>query len=242
MAQYVYTMRRVSKTVPPKRVILKNISLNFFPGAKIGVLGLNGSGKSSLLKIMAGADDNYEGDVVRMPSISVGYLEQEPILEKNQTVRQAVEASLGGTAAAKKRLDEIYAAYSEPDADFDKLAEEQAKLEAIVNAGGADELEVAADALRLPPWEQKVDVLSGGEKRRVALCRLLLSEPDLLLLDEPTNHLDAESVEWLQPYLRRVAGTVGAVTHDRYFLDNPAQWIPQIYPGFGTPSGGNYPS
>ncbi|MGH8735702.1 MAG: ATP-binding cassette domain-containing protein, partial [Burkholderiales bacterium] len=171
MAQYVYTMRRVSKTVPPKRTILKNISLNFFPGAKIGVLGLNGSGKSSLLKIMAGADDNYEGEVVRMPNIRVGYLEQEPLLKKSMTVREAVEESMGETAAAKKRLEEIYAAYSEPDADFDKLAEEQGRLEALVNAGGADEMEVAADALRLPPWEQKVDVLSGGEKRRVALCR-----------------------------------------------------------------------
>src|SRR5688572_6189886 len=195
MAQYVYTMRRVGKVVPPKRAILKNISLNFFPGAKIGVLGLNGSGKSSLLKIMAGVDDNYDGEVVRMPGIKVGYLEQEPALPKGSTVREAVESALGETAAAKKRLEEIYAAYSEPDADFDKLAEEQAKLEALVNSGGADELEIAADALRLPEWEQKVDVLSGGEKRRVALCRLLLSKPDLLLLDEPTNHLDAESVE-----------------------------------------------
>src|SRR5688500_1312766 len=193
MAQYVYTMRRVSKTVPPKRTILKNISLNFFPGAKIGVLGLNGSGKSSLLRIMAGVDDAYEGEVVRMPNIRVGYVEQEPLLGKNITVREAVEVAIGDTAGAKKRLEEVYAAYSEPDADFDKLAEEQAKLEAMLNTGGADELEVAADALRLPPWEQKVDVLSGGEKRRVALCRLLLSKPDLLLRDEPTDHLDAES-------------------------------------------------
>src|ERR1051325_6966495 len=180
MAQYVYTMRRVGKVVPPKRTILKNISLNFFPGAKIGVLGLNGSGKSSLLKIMAGGGDKHEGEVIPMPNIRVGYLEQEPLLEKNLTVRQVVEQSMGDTASAKKRLEEVYAAYSEPDADFDKLAEEQARLEAIINAGGADELEVAADALRLPPWEQKVDVLSGGEKRRVALCRLLLSRPDLL--------------------------------------------------------------
>jgi energy-dependent translational throttle protein EttA len=242
MAQYVYTMRRVAKTVPPKRAILKNISLNFFPGAKIGVLGLNGSGKSSLLKIMAGVDDNYEGEVVRMPGIRVGYLEQEPALVKGQTVREAVEESMGATAAAKKRLEEIYAAYSEADADFDKLAEEQAKLEAMLNSGGADELEVAADALRLPPWEQKVDVLSGGEKRRVALCRLLLSKPDLLLLDEPTNHLDAESVEWLEQFLQRFSGTVVAVTHDRYFLDNAAGWILELDRGMGIPWEGNYSS
>jgi sulfate-transporting ATPase len=235
-------MRRVSKTVPPKRTILKNISLNFFPGAKIGVLGLNGSGKSSLLKIMAGADDNYEGEVVRMPGIRVGFLEQEPKLVPGKSVRETVEESLGETAAAKKRLEEIYAAYSEPDADFDKLAEEQAKLEAMVNAGGADEMEVAADALRLPPWDQKVDVLSGGEKRRVALCRLLLSKPDLLLLDEPTNHLDAESVEWLEQFLQRFPGTVVAVTHDRYFLDNAAGWILELDRGYGIPWQGNYSS
>jgi sulfate-transporting ATPase len=235
-------MRRVSKTVPPKRTILKDISLNFFPGAKIGVLGLNGSGKSTLLRIMAGVDDNYEGEVVRMPGMRVGYLEQEPVLEKNKTVREAVEESLGETAAAKKRLEEIYAAYSEPDADFEKLAEEQARLEAMVNAGGADEMEVAADALRLPPWEQKVDVLSGGEKRRVALCRLLLSKPDLLLLDEPTNHLDAESVEWLEQFLQRFPGTVVAVTHDRYFLDNAAGWILELDRGHGIPWQGNYSS
>src|SRR5947208_1010200 len=242
MAQYVYTMRRVSKSVPPKRTILKNISLNFFPGAKIGVLGLNGSGKSTLLKIMAGVDDNYDGEVVRMPGIKVGYLEQEPALPKGASVREAVEAAAGDTAAAKKRLDEIYAAYAEPDADFDKLAEEQAKLEALINAGGADELEVAADALRLPPWEQKVDVLSGGEKRRVALCKLLLSKPDLLLLDEPTNHLDAESVEWLEQFLQRFPGTVVAVTHDRYFLDNAAGWILELDRGYGIPWEGNYSS
>ncbi len=242
MAQYVYTMRRVSKTVPPKRTILKNISLNFFPGAKIGVLGLNGAGKSSLLRIMAGADDNYEGEVVRMPGIKVGFLEQEPALAKGKTVREVVEESAGDAAAAKKRLEEIYAAYAEPDADFDKLAEEQAKLEAMINAGGADELEVAADALRLPPWEQKVDVLSGGEKRRVALCRLLLSKPDLLLLDEPTNHLDAESVEWLEQFLQRFPGTVVAVTHDRYFLDNAAGWILELDRGVGIPWEGNYSS
>src|SRR5687767_6739872 len=242
MAQYVYTMRRVSKTVPPKRTILKNISLNFFPGAKIGVLGLNGSGKSTLLKIMAGVDDNYEGDVIRMPGIRVGYLEQEPKLDSGKSVREAVEESLGETAAAKKRLDEVYAAYSAPDADFDKLAEEQARLEAMINAGGADELEVAADALRLPSWEAKVDVLSGGEKRRVALCRLLLSKPDLLLLDEPTNHLDAESVEWLEQFLQRFPGTVVAVTHDRYFLDNAAGWILELDRGAGIPWEGNYTS
>src|SRR5437868_13977939 len=240
MAQYVYTMRRVGKMVPPKRSILKNISLNFFPGAKIGVLGLNGSGKSSLLKIMAGVDDNYEGEVIRMPGIKVGYLEQEPKLSPGATVRQAVEESQGNVAAAKKRLEEIYAAYAEPDADFDKLAEEQGKLEAMLNTGGADELEAAADALRLPPWEQKVDVLSGGEKRRVALCRLLLSKPDLLLLDEPTNHLDAESVEWLEQFLQRFPGTVVAVTHDRYFLDNAAEWILELDRGTGIPYKGNY--
>jgi energy-dependent translational throttle protein EttA len=242
MAQYVYTMRRVGKVVPPKRTILKNISLNFFPGAKIGVLGLNGSGKSSLLRIMAGADDNYDGEVIRMPGIRVGYLEQEPKLDAGKSVREAVEEGAGETAAAKKRLDEVYAAYSEPDADFDKLAEEQARLEALINAGGADELEVAADALRLPPWDAKVDHLSGGEKRRVALCRLLLSKPDLLLLDEPTNHLDAESVEWLEQFLQRFPGTVVAVTHDRYFLDNAAGWILELDRGYGIPWEGNYSS
>jgi sulfate-transporting ATPase len=242
MAQYVYTMRRVGKLVPPKRAILKNISLNFFPGAKIGVLGLNGSGKSSLLKIMAGVDDNYEGEVIRMPGIRVGYLEQEPKLDAGKSVRDSVEQALGETAVAKKRLEEVYAAYSEPDADFDKLAEEQAKLEAMINTGGADEMEVAADALRLPPWDAKVDHLSGGEKRRVALCRLLLSKPDLLLLDEPTNHLDAESVEWLEQFLQRFPGTVVAVTHDRYFLDNAAGWILELDRGYGIPWEGNYSS
>jgi sulfate-transporting ATPase len=242
MAQYVYTMRRVGKVVPPKRTILKNISLNFFPGAKIGVLGLNGSGKSSLLKIMAGVDDNYEGEVVRMPGIKVGYLEQEPRLPQGASVRAAVEEAQGDVAAAKKRLEEIYAAYAEPEADFDKLAEEQGKLEAMLNTGGANELEVAADALRLPPWDAKVDNLSGGEKRRVALCRLLLSKPDLLLLDEPTNHLDAESVEWLEQFLSRFPGTVVAVTHDRYFLDNAAGWILELDRGYGIPWEGNYSS
>jgi sulfate-transporting ATPase len=244
MAQYVYTMRRVQKIVPPKREILKNISLNFFPGAKIGVLGLNGSGKSSLLRIMAGEDQNYEGEVIRMPNIKVGYLPQEPALDAGKTVRESVEEGRGELAAAKKRLEEVYAAYAEPDADFDKLAAEQAALEAQVNAaGGGDlQLEMAAEALRLPPWEQKVDVLSGGEKRRVALCRLLLSSPDLLLLDEPTNHLDAESVEWLEQFLQRFPGTVVAVTHDRYFLDNAAGWILELDRGRGIPWEGNYSS
>jgi sulfate-transporting ATPase len=242
MAKYVYTMRRVSKTVPPQRTIIKNISLNFFPGAKIGVLGLNGSGKSTLLNIMAGADENYDGEVIRMPGIRVGHLPQEPQLQPQQTVRESVEEAFGEVAAAKKRLDEVYAAYSEPDADFEKLAEEQARLEALVNGADSQQLEVAADALRLPPWEQKVDVLSGGEKRRVALCRLLLSKPDLLLLDEPTNHLDAESVEWLEQYLQRFPGTVVAVTHDRYFLDNAAGWILELDRGYGIPWEGNYSS
>jgi len=242
MAQYVYTMRRVSKVVPPQRTILKNISLNFFPGAKIGVLGLNGSGKSTLLRIMAGVDDSHEGEVIRMPGIKVGYLEQEPGLPAKKTVREVVEEALGDVAAAKKRLDEVYAAYAEPEADFDKLAEEQARLEAMINSGGADELEVAADALRLPDWNAKVGILSGGEKRRVALCRLLLSKPDLLLLDEPTNHLDAESVEWLEQFLQRFPGTVVAVTHDRYFLDNAAGWILELDRGYGIPWEGNYSS
>ena len=223
--QYIYTMKALTKIRGEKRKVLDEIWLSFYPGAKIGVLGLNGSGKSSLLRIMAGVDDNHEGEVIRMPGIRVGFLEQEPLLTKNRTVREVVEEAMGETVAAKKRLEEIYAAYSEPDADFDKLAEEQARLEAMVNAGGADELEVAADALRLPDWNSKIEVLSGGEKRRVALCRLLLSKPDLLLLDEPTNHLDAESVEWLEQFLQRFPGTVVAVTHDRYFLDNAAGWF-----------------
>jgi sulfate-transporting ATPase len=243
MAQYVYTMRRVSKTVPPQRAILKNISLNFFPGAKIGVLGLNGSGKSTLLRIMAGVEENYEGEVIRMPGIQVGFLPQEPVLESHRTVRETIEEAAGDIGAAKKRLDEVYAAYSEENADFDALAAEQAKLEAIVNAAGSgQELEIAADALRLPPWDSKISILSGGEKRRVALCRLLLSKPDLLLLDEPTNHLDAESVEWLEQFLQRFPGTVVAVTHDRYFLDNAAGWILELDRGYGIPWQGNYSS
>jgi sulfate-transporting ATPase len=232
--------------VPPKRQILRNISLNFFPGAKIGVLGLNGSGKSTLLRIMAGEDTNFEGEVSRLPNMKIGFLPQEPRLDPEKTVREAVEEGLGETSDAKKRLEEVYAAYAEPDADFDKLAAEQAKLEAIVNAAHTDsadlQLEVAADALRLPPWEQKIAPLSGGEKRRVALCRLLLSKPDILLLDEPTNHLDAESVEWLEQFLRRFPGTVIAVTHDRYFLDNVAGWILELDRGYGIPWEGNYSS
>jgi len=246
MAQYVYTLRRVGKLVPPKRQILKNISLNFFPGAKIGVLGLNGSGKSTLLKIMAGVETNFEGEVTALPNMKIGFLPQEPQLDPEKTVREAVEEGLGETLAAKKRLDEIYAAYAEPDADFEKLAAEQAKLEAIVNAAHADstdlQMEVAADALRLPAWDARIAPLSGGEKRRVALCRLLLSKPDILLLDEPTNHLDAESVEWLEQFLRRFPGTVVAVTHDRYFLDNAAQWILELDRGYGIPWEGNYSS
>src|SRR5215470_2298651 len=246
MAKYVYTMRRVSKTIPPQRTILKNISLNFFPGAKIGVLGLNGSGKSTLLKIMAGVETNFEGEVTRQPNLKIGYLPQEPQLDAEQTVRQAVEEGLGETADAKKRLEEIYAAYAEPDADFDKLAAEQARLEAIVNAAHADsadlQLEVAADALRLPPWDQKIAPLSGGEKRRVALCRLLLSKPDILLLDEPTNHLDAESVAWLERYLKQYPGCIMLVTHDRYFLDNITEWTLELDRGQGVPYKGNYSS
>jgi len=245
MAQYVYTMRRVSKTVPPKRTIIKNISLNFFPGAKIGVLGLNGAGKSTLLRIMAGEDKDFEGEAIPMPNLRVGFLPQEPRLDPAKNVRGNVEEGLGATLAAIKRLEQIYAAYSEPDADFDKLAEEQAKLEAEVNSGGADverRLEVAADALRLPPWDADVSKISGGERRRVALCRLLLSEPDMLLLDEPTNHLDALSVQWLEQYLERFPGTVVAVTHDRYFLDNVAGWILELDRGYGIPWEGNYSS
>ncbi len=246
MAQYVYTMNRVGKIVPPKRQILKNISLSFFPGAKIGLLGLNGAGKSTVLKIMAGIDTEYEGEARPMPGLRIGYLEQEPKLEPGQTVRQAVESGLGEVFTAKKRLEEVYAEYAEPDADFDKLAAEQEKLEKLLASADSDtletQLEIAADALRLPPWDATVDKLSGGEKRRVALCRLLLSKPDMLLLDEPTNHLDAESVEWLEQFLLRYPGTVVAVTHDRYFLDNAAQWILELDRGSGIPWEGNYSS
>ncbi len=244
MAQYVFTMNRVGKVVPPKREILKDISLSFFPGAKIGVLGLNGSGKSTLLRIMAGVDTEIEGEAVPMPGIRIGYLPQEPQLDATQTVRQAVEEGIGGVLAAQKRLEEVYAAYGDPDADFDKLAEEQARLEAEIAAADGDsagvQLEVAADALRLPPWDAQIGNLSGGEKRRVALCRLLLSKPDMLLLDEPTNHLDAESVDWLEQFLHRFTGTVVAVTHDRYFLDNVAEWILELDRGRGIPFKGNY--
>jgi len=249
MAQYVYTMNRVGKIVPPKRQILRDISLSFFPGAKIGVLGLNGSGKSTLLKIMAGVDREIEGEAVPMPGLNIGYLPQEPQLNPEHTVRQAVEEGLGAVVTAKKRLDEVYAAYAEPDADFDALAAEQAELEAIIAAAassGADDIEhqmeIAADALRLPPWDATVGNLSGGEKRRVALCRLLLSKPDMLLLDEPTNHLDAESVEWLEQFLHKFPGTVVGVTHDRYFLDNAAEWILELDRGYGIPWKGNYSS
>jgi energy-dependent translational throttle protein EttA len=245
MAQYVFTMNRVSKVVPPKRVILKDISLSFFPGAKIGVLGLNGSGKSSLLKIMAGVDKEFDGEATPMPNLNIGFLPQEPQLNAEQTVREAVEEGLGEVFNAQKKLDEIYAAYAEPDADFDKLAAEQAKYEALLANAGSDtghQLEIAADALRLPPWDAKIANLSGGEKRRVALCRLLLSKPDMLLLDEPTNHLDAESVDWLEQFLHRFPGTVVAVTHDRYFLDNAAEWILELDRGHGIPWKGNYSS
>lgn len=244
MAQYVFTMNRVGKVVPPKRQILKGVSLSFFPGAKIGVLGVNGSGKSTLLKIMAGLDKEYEGEATPMPDLKIGYLPQEPQMNPDQTVREAVEEGIGGVLAAKARLDEVYAEYAEPDADFDKLAAEQAHLEAVISAAGSEntdvQLELAADALRLPPWEANIGVLSGGEKRRVALCRLLLSKPDMLLLDEPTNHLDAESVEWLEQFLKRFSGTVVAITHDRYFLDNAAEWILELDRGQGIPWKGNY--
>jgi ATP-binding cassette ChvD family protein len=243
MAQYAYTMRRVSKVVPPKRTILKNISLNFYHGAKIGVLGLNGSGKSSLLRIMAGVDKDFDGEFVSDPKLTIGFLSQEPELDETKDVRGNVEGGLGELLGAKARLEEIYAAYAEPDADFDKLAEEQAQLEAVLGTSDIEHrLEIAADALRLPPWDMDVTKLSGGERRRVALCRLLLSEPDLLLLDEPTNHLDALSVQWLEQFLERFEGTVIAVTHDRYFLDNVAGWILELDRGHGIPWEGNYSS
>ena len=245
MAQYVFTMNRVGKIVPPKRQILKDISLSFFPGAKIGVLGVNGSGKSTLLRIMAGIDTEIEGEATPMPNLKIGYLPQEPQLDPEETVRQAVEGGMSEVNDAKKRLEEVYAAYGEADADFDKLSEEQAKLEAIISAaGGGDEhqFEIAADALRLPEWDAVIKNLSGGEKRRVALCRLLLSKPDMLLLDEPTNHLDAESVEWLEQFLARFPGTVVGITHDRYFLDNAAEWILELDRGQGIPWKGNYSS
>ncbi|MEZ7848785.1 MAG: energy-dependent translational throttle protein EttA [Polaromonas sp.] len=245
MAQYVFTMNKVSKTVPPKRQILKDVSLSFFPGAKIGVLGTNGSGKSTLLKIMAGIDTEIEGEATAMPNLNIGYLPQEPKLNDAHTVRESVEAGMGAVFAAKARLDAVYTAYGEPDADFDALAAEQAELEAIIATGGSDsehQLEIAADALRLPPWDAVIGVLSGGEKRRVALCSLLLSKPDMLLLDEPTNHLDAESVDWLEQFLQRFPGTVVAITHDRYFLDNAAEWILELDRGHGIPWKGNYSS
>ena len=246
--QYVYSMLRVSKVVPPQKTIIKDISLSFFPGAKIGLLGLNGAGKSTVLRIMAGVDKEFEGEAVPMGGIKIGYLPQEPELDPEKTVREEVESGLGEVAAAQKRLEEVYAEYANPDADFDALAEEQGRLEAIIAAGsstggGAEhELEIAADALRLPEGDAKIGNLSGGEKRRVALCKLLLSKPDMLLLDEPTNHLDAESVEWLEQFLVRFPGTVVAVTHDRYFLDNAAEWILELDRGHGIPWKGNYSS
>ena len=246
MAQYVFTMNRVGKIVPPKRQILKDISLSFFPGAKIGVLGLNGSGKSTLLKIMAGIDKEIEGEAIPMPNLNIGYLPQEPQLDAEKTVRQEVESALGEVFEAQAKLDAVYAAYAEEDADFDALATEQARLEAIIAAADGNslnqQLEMAADALRLPPWDAKIGVLSGGEKRRVALCKLLRSKPDMLLLDEPTNHLDAESVDWLEQFLQRFPGTVVAITHDRYFLDNAAEWILELDRGHGIPWKGNYSS
>ena len=244
MAQYVFTMHRLGKVVPPKRQILKDISLSFFPGAKIGVLGLNGAGKSTLLRIMAGVDTEFEGEARPMPGIKIGYLPQEPQLDPEKTVREIVEEAVGEIKQAQARLDEVYAAYAEPDADFDALAAEQAKLEAILQAADGHnlerQLEVAADALRLPAWDAKIEHLSGGEKRRVALCRLLLSAPDMLLLDEPTNHLDADSVAWLERFLHDFPGTVVAITHDRYFLDNVAGWILELDRGEGIPFEGNY--
>ena len=245
MTQYVYSMFRVGKTVPPKRAILKDISLSFLPGAKIGILGLNGAGKSTVLRIMAGVDQEFDGQATAAPGLTIGYLPQEPVLDPERTVRETVEEGLGPVLEARKALDAVYAAYGDADADFDALASEQARLEAIIFAAGDDldqQLEIAADALRLPPWDAKIGPLSGGEKRRVALCRLLISKPDMLLLDEPTNHLDAESVEWLEQFLQRFPGTVVAVTHDRYFLDNAAEWILELDRGRGIPWKGNYSS
>ena len=245
MAQYVMSMLRVSKIVPPKRQIIKDISLSFFPGAKIGLLGLNGSGKSTVLRIMADVDKEFEGEVQHQPNLVIGYLAQEPQLDAEKTVREEVESGMGEVMQAQTKLEAVYAAYAEPDADFEKLAEEQAKYENIIAASGSDlttQLEIAADALRLPPWDAKIGPLSGGVKRRVALCKLLLSKPDMLLLDEPTNHLDAESVEWLEQFLVRFPGTVVAVTHDRYFLDNAAEWILELDRGHGIPWKGNYSS
>ena len=246
MANYVYTMNKVGKIVPPKRQILKDISLSFFPGAKIGVLGLNGSGKSTLLKIMAGIDTDIQGEAVPMPGLNIGYLPQEPELDPEQTVRQVVESGLGEVFEAQAKLEAVYAAYADEDADFDALATEQARLEAIISTSDGGnlnlQLEMAADALRLPPWDARIGILSGGEKRRVALCRLLLSKPDMLLLDEPTNHLDAESVDWLEQFLLRFPGTVVGITHDRYFLDNAAEWILELDRGHGIPWKGNYSS
>jgi sulfate-transporting ATPase len=239
------SMLRVSKIVPPKRQIIKDISLSFFPGAKIGLLGLNGAGKSTVLKIMAGVDKEYDGEVQHLAGVSIGYLPQEPQLDPTKTVRQEVESALGEVMSAQAKLEAVYAAYAEEDADFDKLAEEQARLEAIIATAGSDtenQMEIAADALRLPPWEATIGNLSGGEKRRVALAKLLLEKPDMLLLDEPTNHLDAESVEWLEQFLVRFPGTVVAVTHDRYFLDNAAEWILELDRGHGIPWKGNYSS
>ena len=245
MAQYVMSMLRVSKIVPPKRQIIKDISLSFFPGAKIGLLGLNGSGKSTVLRIMAGVDKEFDGEVQHLAGVSIGYLPQEPQLDPEKTVREEVESALGEIMQAQAKLDEVYAAYADPEADFDELAEEQARLEAIIATAGSDtehQMELAADALRLPPWDAAIKHLSGGEKRRVALCKLLLARPDMLLLDEPTNHLDAESVDWLEQFLVRFPGTVVAVTHDRYFLDNAAEWILELDRGHGIPWKGNYSS
>ena len=246
MAQFVYTMNRVGKVVPPKREILKDISLSFFPGAKIGVLGLNGSGKSSLLRIMAGVDKDYLGEARPMPNLNVGYLPQEPQLDDSKSVREIVEEAVSDVKDALSGLDEVYAAYAEPDADFDELAKRQAQFENLIAAKDGHNLErtleVAAEALRLPPWDARVEHLSGGERRRVALCRLLLDKPDMLLLDEPTNHLDAESIAWIERFLQEYPGTVVAITHDRYFLDNAAGWILELDRGHGIPYEGNYSS